>query len=117
VSRQTKNLSASVIRAILGMKMALQTGFVCLANYRLTFHMSHVQVGHLVKSADVPPLLVYDYAVGGATVYMVTELQIASKFFGKGGVAERPPWALWNPEDTLFGRFDFRASARPQIYS
>lgn len=63
-------------------------------------------VGHLVKphtkdtNHDNPKFLVYDYAMGGATITGVHE-QIHRDFLPT--VGERPKWASWKETDTLFG--------------
>ncbi len=58
-------------------------------------------VGHLIT--NYPPanqLLVYDYAKGGSRVYQVkNQIQI---MFNRQ-IGQKPPWAPWTAEDTLFG--------------
>ncbi|TFK55126.1 hypothetical protein OE88DRAFT_1653789 [Heliocybe sulcata] len=56
-------------------------------------------VGHLVTEYVFSPVLVYDYAVGGATVSGVRN-QIERHFLPT--VAKKPHWAPWTAEDTLF---------------
>jgi hypothetical protein len=99
-------------QAKLGLKKRLQTGYVCLVprDFYLTFHIGNLQVGHLVKSPDLQPLLAYDYAASGATVPMVAGFQINIEFLGKGRIGEKPSWAPWKQKDTLFGRFLFSAA-------
>ncbi|KAJ7717971.1 hypothetical protein B0H16DRAFT_1610024 [Mycena metata] len=55
-------------------------------------------VGHLITNYS-PTLLVYDYAKGGARVYNVKS-QIQATFIRH--IGQRPPWAPWAAEDTLF---------------
>lgn len=71
-------------------------------------------VGHLVKwranaggqeteaKIEGHQLLVYDYAVGGETVDEVAR-QVKDVFMGTGGEADKPEWAPWTAEDSLFG--------------
>jgi hypothetical protein len=60
-------------------------------------------VGHFVTEySPNPELLVYDYAVGGATVLDV-QRQILNQFLKH--VGPKPEWAPWTAEDTLFGEF------------
>jgi len=57
-------------------------------------------VGHLVTNyAPTDQLLVYDYAKGGARVYSVkNQIQIMFKL----QIGQKPAWAPWTAEDTLF---------------
>lgn len=48
------------------------------------------------------PILVYDYAVGGATIDGV-KVQVEMFFLGQAGVGTNPDWARWSSEETLFG--------------
>ncbi|KAJ4475197.1 hypothetical protein C8J55DRAFT_123967 [Lentinula edodes] len=47
------------------------------------------------------PILVYDYAVGGATIDGV-KVQVEMFFLGQAGVGTNPDWARWSSEETLF---------------
>ncbi|KAF8831225.1 hypothetical protein HHX47_DHR1000591 [Lentinula edodes] len=47
------------------------------------------------------PILVYDYAVGGATIDGV-KVQVETFFLGQAGVGTNPDWARWSSEETLF---------------
>ena len=55
-------------------------------------------VGCLV--AHYHSMLVYDYAVGGHTVYGVTS-QVQQRFLPS--VGQRPDWAPWESGNSLFG--------------
>ncbi|EPQ58338.1 hypothetical protein GLOTRDRAFT_57235 [Gloeophyllum trabeum ATCC 11539] len=56
-------------------------------------------VGHLVTKYTPNPLLVYDYAVGGDTIAGVKR-QVERQFLPH--VGQKPDWAPWTAEDTLF---------------
>jgi hypothetical protein len=60
-------------------------------------------VGHLITNYAPGQLLVYNYAKGGGRVHNVKN-QI--KFMFKQHIGERPAWAPWTPEDTLFSECD-----------
>jgi hypothetical protein len=66
----------------------------------------NMQVAHLVASTQKrnkqPPLLVYDYAMGGDTVRGVA-IQVRNRFLR--GLASRPTAAPWTADDTLFGAY------------
>ncbi|KAJ3758442.1 hypothetical protein EV360DRAFT_43921 [Lentinula raphanica] len=47
------------------------------------------------------PILVYDYAVGGSTIDGVKQ-QIGLFFLAQNGVGNKPDWAPWTSEETLF---------------
>ena len=47
------------------------------------------------------PLVIFDYGLGGSRVENVV-LQIKEQFVED--IADKPEWANWNSEDTLFGR-------------
>ncbi|KAJ7171008.1 hypothetical protein C8R46DRAFT_180647 [Mycena filopes] len=57
-------------------------------------------VGHLITNySHGATLLVYDYALGGARVYNVrNQMQVT---FARN-IGQRPAWAPWTAEDTLF---------------
>lgn len=60
-------------------------------------------VGYLITEYSPDNrLLVYDYAVGGDSVIGVRK-QVQVNFLPR--VGEKPSWALWNAEDTLFSKF------------
>jgi hypothetical protein len=56
-------------------------------------------VGHLITNYAESQLLVYDYAMGGARVYIVkNQIQVVFKL----QISQRPAWAPWTADDTLF---------------
>lgn len=58
-------------------------------------------VGHLITEySPGMRLLVYDYAIGGDRVVGVRK-QVQVNFLPR--VGERPDWARWHAEDSLFG--------------
>lgn len=60
-------------------------------------------VGYLITEYSPDNrLLVYDYAVGGDSVIGVRK-QVQVNFLPR--VGEKPSWAPWNAEDTLFSKF------------
>jgi hypothetical protein len=61
-------------------------------------------VGHLLaeQHAAKPSLLVFNYSLGGETVFGV-ERQIESQFLPSAG--QKPDWAPWTASDTLFSQF------------
>jgi len=67
-------------------------------------HKLSMQVAHLVASTQKqnkqPPLLVYDYAMGGDTVRGLA-IQARKRFLP--GLASKPAAAPWTADDTLFG--------------
>ncbi|KAL4256589.1 SGNH hydrolase superfamily protein [Pleurotus pulmonarius] len=67
-------------------------------------------VGHLVtehppqsapQGPHGSPVLVYDYAKGGATVHGVVH-QVNDGFMRAGSAGWKPEWAHWNSNDTIF---------------
>ena len=59
-------------------------------------------VGYLITEySPGTRLLVYDYAVGGDNVDGVRK-QVQVNFLPR--VGEKPSWAPWSAEDTLFGK-------------
>jgi len=64
---------------------------------------SPIWVAHLVASTQKqnkqPPLLVYDYAMGGDTVQGLA-VQVRNRFLR--GLASKPTTAPWTADDTLF---------------
>ena len=52
------------------------------------------------KQDKQPPLLVYDYAMGGDTVRGLA-VQVRNRFLR--GLASKPTTAPWTADDTLFG--------------
>ncbi|KAH9946107.1 SGNH hydrolase-type esterase domain-containing protein [Epithele typhae] len=56
-------------------------------------------VGYLITEHTHHPLLVYNYAVGGASMPDVRD-QIQVNFMPR--VGQKPDWAPWTSEDTLF---------------
>ncbi|KAL1947913.1 hypothetical protein VTO73DRAFT_13637 [Trametes versicolor] len=56
-------------------------------------------VGHLITEYSQSKLLVYDYAVGGDSVQGVRK-QVQVNFLPR--VGEKPSWAPWSAEDSLF---------------
>lgn len=66
---------------------------------------AYIQPAHLVKSTQdkgkKPALLVYDYAVGGATVSGVID-QINRHFIR--GIGAKLSSTPWTPDDSLFGQ-------------
>ena len=62
-------------------------------------------VGYLITEySPGTRLLVYDYAVGGDNVDGVRK-QVQVNFLPR--VGEKPSWAPWSAEDTLFGKLWF----------
>lgn len=59
------------------------------------------------------PLLVYDYAIGGNTVQGVAR-QVEEQFLGPDCVGTKPQWALWDSNNTLFGKL--ASNLTPGIY-
>ena len=60
-------------------------------------------VGYLITEySPYTRLLVYDYAVGGDAVAGVRK-QVQVNFLPR--VGEKPSWAPWSAEDSLFGNF------------
>ena len=62
-------------------------------------------VGHLITEYTYSRLLVYDYAIGGDTVAGV-QRQIRVNFQPR--VGEKPSWAPWTAEDSLFSETIFQ---------
>ncbi|KAJ8698973.1 hypothetical protein PTI98_005619 [Pleurotus ostreatus] len=69
-------------------------------------------VGHLITehgpqsasqdpASGPSPVLVYDYAKGGATVHGVVQ-QVNDGFLRVGSAGWKPEWARWNSNDTIF---------------
>lgn len=70
-------------------------------------------VGHLITehgpqsasqdpaSGGPSPVLVYDYAKGGANVHGVVQ-QVNDGFMRVGSAGWKPEWAQWNSDDTIF---------------
>ena len=62
-------------------------------------------VGYLITEySPYTRLLVYDYAVGGDAVAGVRK-QVQVNFLPR--VGEKPSWASWSAEDSLFGNFTY----------
>ena len=62
-------------------------------------------VGYLITEySPYTRLLVYDYAVGGDAVAGVRK-QVQVNFLPR--VGEKPSWAPWSAEDSLFGNFTY----------
>ncbi|KAF9535279.1 hypothetical protein CPB83DRAFT_801500 [Crepidotus variabilis] len=57
------------------------------------------ELQEMIKDWQDSPLLVYDYAKGGESVFGVKR-QIEQLF--KQGMGTQPNWAKWTPEETLF---------------
>lgn len=69
-------------------------------------------VGYLITEYSPDNrLLVYDYAVGGDSVVGVRK-QVQVNFLPR--VGEKPSWAPWNAEDTLFSKF--LPTTRPSFF-
>jgi hypothetical protein len=72
-------------------------------------------VGHLItKYSQNPSLLVYDYAVGGDKVDGIKH-QVRYHFMGS--LANKPDWAPWTAENTLFGIYSITCYRHPEVHA